>query len=135
MKRHYPAFLHGDEDIGVTFPDFPGCVTSGDSVDSACAAAAEALQFHIDGMVEEKLPIPTASRLGEVRRKAAECEEPAAVYLVEVTIPERAVRINVTIPDATLAEIDRVVRSIPGQTRSGFLADAAREYARRLRVA
>ena len=57
--RHYIALIHKDEDsdFGVSFPDFPGCITAGSSVQ-------EALALHIEGMNEDGLPIPEPSSAG-----------------------------------------------------------------------
>ncbi len=43
------ALLRKDpaSDFGVDFPDFPGCVTAGSTVDEAVAMAREALGGHI----------------------------------------------------------------------------------------
>ena len=43
----YVALLRKDEgsDYGVEFPDFPGCVTAGRSLDEARTMAAEALEL------------------------------------------------------------------------------------------
>jgi predicted RNase H-like HicB family nuclease len=48
-------------DFGVDFPDFPGCVTAGSTLDEARSMAEEALSFHIEGMLEDgdSLPEPT----------------------------------------------------------------------------
>jgi predicted RNase H-like HicB family nuclease len=48
----YIAYLHKDKnsDYGVSFPDFPGCVTAGSSLEDARSKAAEALAFHVAGM-------------------------------------------------------------------------------------
>ena len=48
----YIAYLHKDSksDYGVSFPDFPGCITAGSSLDEARRMAAEALAFHIAGL-------------------------------------------------------------------------------------
>ncbi len=60
MYQHYPAIIHKDRDSdhGVSFPDFPGCVSAGATVEEALQLAAEALQLHIDGMVEDGDPVP-----------------------------------------------------------------------------
>lgn len=49
------ALVHKDHksDFGVSFPDFPGCVTAGATLDEAKALAAEALALHFDGLVED----------------------------------------------------------------------------------
>ena len=42
----YVAFIHRDEaGFGVSFPDFPGCVSIGDTVEDAVCHGSEALAF------------------------------------------------------------------------------------------
>jgi predicted RNase H-like HicB family nuclease len=45
----YVALVHKDEgtSYGVSFPDVPGCVSAGDTLDEALANAAEALAGHL----------------------------------------------------------------------------------------
>ncbi len=64
----YIAFLHkdSDSDFGVSFPDFPGCVTAGTTLDEARQLAGEALALHIEGMNEDGETIPAPSSLDEV---------------------------------------------------------------------
>jgi len=66
--RTYIALIHKDaeSDYGVSFPDFPGCVTVGADVDEARVMAEEALAFHIEGMLEDGLAIPEPSTPGAV---------------------------------------------------------------------
>jgi predicted RNase H-like HicB family nuclease len=47
-----------DSDFGVSFPDFPGLVTAGRTLEEAKAMAEEALAFHIAGMEEDGEDIP-----------------------------------------------------------------------------
>ena len=56
--RHYIALLHkeADSDYGVSFPDLPGCVTAGKTLDEARANAEEALALHLAGMAEDGEP-------------------------------------------------------------------------------
>lgn len=126
-KQFYPAVLEKEPDsvYGVTFPDFPGCVSAGDTAEEALVNAHEALAGHVALMVQDGdlLPLPTA-----VEDVAADPGVTMiAVSVVGVTIPGRAKRINVTLDEALLEEIDTVAKN-----RSRFLADAARaELARR----
>jgi predicted RNase H-like HicB family nuclease len=50
----YIAIIHiePDADFGVSFPDFPGCITAGRTLDEAKDRAAEALTGHIEVMRE-----------------------------------------------------------------------------------
>jgi antitoxin HicB len=44
---HYIALIHKERDssYGVSFPDVPGVIAAGDSIDEAMQRAAEALEF------------------------------------------------------------------------------------------
>ncbi len=61
----YIAYLHKDRDsdFGVSFPDFPGCVTAGKTLEEARRMAAEALALHIEGMIEDGDAVPPSSNL------------------------------------------------------------------------
>jgi antitoxin HicB len=47
---HYVALIHKDRDsaYGVSFPDLPGVITAGDTIDEAMRNAADALEFAAD---------------------------------------------------------------------------------------
>lgn len=64
----YVALLRkeADSDFGVEFPDFPGCITAGVTLEDARSMATEALQFHTEGMMEDGDPIPEPSGLKNV---------------------------------------------------------------------
>jgi predicted RNase H-like HicB family nuclease len=53
------------EDAGANFsayvPDLPGCVATGSTVEETEQAIREAVQFHLDGLRSDSLPIPRAS--------------------------------------------------------------------------
>lgn len=40
-------------------PDLPGCVATGVTVEEAESQIREAIEFHLEGMREDGLPIPT----------------------------------------------------------------------------
>ena len=55
----YVSFIHRDDaGYGVSFPDFPGCVSVGDSLDDAVRRGCEALAFHVEGLRDDGEPIP-----------------------------------------------------------------------------
>ncbi|MEH1834471.1 MAG: type II toxin-antitoxin system HicB family antitoxin [Nostoc sp.] len=39
-------------------PDFPGCVAVGETLEEVKQMIAEAIEFHLEGMLEDGLPIP-----------------------------------------------------------------------------
>lgn len=60
----YPALFHYEENqVGVTFPDLPGCVTVSKDETDAIKCAKEALGLHIYGMEVDGEPIPTPSSI------------------------------------------------------------------------
>ena len=57
----YVAFIHRDDaGFGVSFPDFPGCVSIGDTVDDAVRRGGEALAFHVAGIYSDGRDDPGA---------------------------------------------------------------------------
>lgn len=49
----------GPTSFGAYMPDLPGCVAVADTVDELRVLIREAIVFHLDGMREDGLPIPT----------------------------------------------------------------------------
>ena len=60
MERTYLAFIHKDpgSSFGVTFPDFLGCTSGGDTFEEAREMAREALALHLEGMAADGEHIP-----------------------------------------------------------------------------
>ncbi len=101
-KYVYPAVLTYEEgyDIAVTFPDLPGCATSGTDEADAIKMAREALGGHLWCMENDNDEIPAASSV-----RSLEIEENEVIILVEVYMPSirlahesRAVTRTVTLP-------------------------------------
>jgi predicted RNase H-like HicB family nuclease len=128
---NYIAIVHKDSksEFGVSFPDFPGCITAGKNIDEAKDMAQEALTLHIHGMIEDGDRLPTPSKLEEIMADPDFAD--AAAYLV-VDIPDtkpRTVRVNITIPEMTLKQIDAAAKK-RGMSRSSFLVHAAQNAIR-----
>jgi predicted RNase H-like HicB family nuclease len=66
--HYYIAILKKDatSDSSVLFPDLPGVVTAGTTLDDARAMAEEALAFHIEGMIADGEAVPPPSSLDEI---------------------------------------------------------------------
>jgi predicted RNase H-like HicB family nuclease len=118
----YVALLrkHHGSDYGVDFPDFPGCITAGKTLEDARRMAAEAVHLHIQGMIEDGEAIPAPSPLDEIM--ADRHNRDAVAVLIDVAVRRPAVRVNTSLPSDLLEAIDRV-----SGNRSRFLAEAARE--------
>jgi predicted RNase H-like HicB family nuclease len=111
-----------DSDFGVDFPDFPGCITAGKTLEEAHRRAADALRFHIKGMLEDGEGIPEPSSLDEIMADSANAD--AVPFLV--TVPDtKTKRVNITLPQNDLEAIDDYARH-RNMSRSAFLLEAAK---------
>jgi predicted RNase H-like HicB family nuclease len=97
MANHI-AIVHKDpeSDFGVSFPDFPGCITAGANIDEAKDMAQDALALHIQGMLEDGEQLPAPSKLEEIMAD----------------------------PEMTLKQIDTAAKKC-GMSRSSFLVHTA----------
>lgn len=125
--RSYIALIHKDResDYGVSFPDFPGCVTAGGDLDEARGMAEEALAFHVDGMIEDGDPIPVPTPLETVMSKA-ENRDGVAIMVDLTPQPNEPVHLSITLPGKAIREIDALLAT-GGSTRSAFIAAATRK--------
>jgi predicted RNase H-like HicB family nuclease len=118
--RLFPALIHKDKDsdYGISFPDVPGCVSAGGTIEEAVILGTEALQFHLDGLREEGGALPVPSAIESVERG-----DSCAVVLIPAVAPSRARRINITMEENLVAAIDQAAGA---RNRSAFIAEAAR---------
>jgi predicted RNase H-like HicB family nuclease len=122
------ALIHEENGVfGASFPDFLGCTTVADSLDAIIPKAAEALAFHVEGLIEDG-PLPPARTLAQLRKDPVFREDSAGamIALVPYAPPARAARINITLDESLLERVDRAADAA-GETRSGYLAAAARQ--------
>jgi predicted RNase H-like HicB family nuclease len=120
----YIACLHKNRtsDFGVSFPDFPGCVTAGKTLEEARRMAPEALALHIEGMMEDGEEMPTPSTLDAL------ADDPtmtgAVAFLVAVQPPEdKTVRVNIAARRSQVEQIDARAKRF-GLSRSAYLIQA-----------
>ncbi len=123
----YIALVHKDKssDYGASFPDFPGCIAVASTLEELRTMADEALNFHVEGMKEDGDTVPEPSSLDDII-KVDDYRDAVAVLVINVPDGEGAtVRVNITLPEKTLAQIDRKAKAL-GLSRSRFLAKAAK---------
>ena len=98
----YPAIIERGDVKGfcVTFPDLPGCITEGDTIEEAFMMAKEALELHLFGIEEDNDPIPVPSTPDELS-----LPHNAILALVEAWMPlirskmaNQSVKKNCTVP-------------------------------------
>jgi predicted RNase H-like HicB family nuclease len=120
----YIAYLHKDKgsDYGVSFPDFPGCVTAGRTLEEARKLAVEALTLHLAGMAEDGDALPEASTLDALAKDPA--MKGAVAFLVSAEAPEKTVRVNITARESQIETIDKLARKA-GMTRSAYMVQSS----------
>lgn len=125
---HIVMLVHEESGaFGASFPDVPGATTVAGDLDTLYRKAAEMLAFHVAGMVEDGAEIPRVRTLDELRGDPAFQADSAGamVALVQVELPGRAVRVNISMEEGLLRRIDRAAEAT-GESRSAFLAQAAK---------
>lgn len=131
MKMRYVAFVHKDPDssYGISFPDFPGCISAGDTIEEAVANGTEALSFHVRGMVADGEAIPEPRSPDDIAKDPALVEEREGAFITLVPLVRdlgSTTRINVSLDLGLLEAIDGEARARK-QTRSAFIASAVRK--------
>lgn len=123
--RYYPAILERTADgLAVSFRDFPGLATHGETMEEAAAEAEAALALHIAGMAEDGDPIPEPTPI-ELIGRDPEVKE-AGRLLVRADLPGKSLRLNITMEEGLVNAIDAEAKR-RDTSRSGFLALAARK--------
>ncbi len=124
----FTVVLHTDDGIryGVCVPDLPGCFSAGDDLDGAIASAQEAIDLHVETLIEDGADIPIRA---SIATHQANPDYAGGVWAV-VDVPVEkyvgpAEMINITMPRLLLSRIDSYA-SAHGETCSGFLVQAAR---------
>ncbi len=119
---YYVGIIHRDEgtDYGISFPDFPGCVSAGETVETLKTNAEEALAGHIQLLAEDGGVIPSPSSIDAVMADP----DFADGMPVLVSAPDgrdETIRVNLTLRRSALASIDRNA-AMQGLSRSAYLA-------------
>lgn len=66
MKTKFAIIVEwGPNNYSAYAPDLPGCAATGNSVEETVRTMREAIQFHIDGMIEDGDPVPPSTSLCE----------------------------------------------------------------------
>lgn len=116
----YPALFHSNEDgtFTITYPDLPGCISEGRSLENAMYMAQSALTQWLEYLTEKKQEIPNASALKDINAAPGEFAN-----LIRVDVKDgRAVKRTVSIPKWM---DDKVTET--GLSLSRVLQDALKE--------
>lgn len=83
---NYPIAIHKEADsgYGVSVPDLPGCITVGSTIDEAMLMAREAIELHLEGMLEDGVDLPAPSLIEVLRQDPEFADAVWAVVAVQV---------------------------------------------------
>lgn len=126
----FPVYIFKEKGTGygVVVPGLPGCFSYGRTMEEALVNTHEAIELHLEGIVEDGHDIPeqesVESYLREIKAGGV-----AAVVNIDTSAYEKkqSERVNVTFPKALLSKIDKASERL-GTTRSGFLQKAAKSF-------
>ena len=96
MSYVYPAVFHANDDgsYTITYPDLPGCISEGKSLENAIYMAQSALSQWIEYLIDKNHVIPKATDLQNMTM-----EKDEFINLVRADVKDgRAVRRTVSIP-------------------------------------
>jgi len=118
----YPAIARRDAsgDYAAHFPDLPGVAAAGRTQADLLTRAREALRAHLERLAGEGETWPEPSAI-----ETLGVEPPASVLLVDASLDDAPVRVNISIGERLLKQMDEAAER-RGMTRSGFIAEAAR---------
>ena len=58
MRKYAIVIEHGENNLSAYVPDLPGCITTGKTVEEIESNILEAIELHLEGMMEDGDPIP-----------------------------------------------------------------------------
>lgn len=126
----YPVVIHKDpdSDYGVTVPDLPGCFSAGETLDEALVEVVEAIETHIEGLLQDEEPIPAPKSVEHHQQNPDFAAGVWAVVSVDLSkLSGKSKRVNITVPERLLAMMDKYAAD-HGETRSGLITQATMEY-------
>ena len=124
MSR-FPALIDGKKGAyGVTFPDLPGIVAMGKTIDEAMVNAEEALRDYVIEAEKDKEAIVPPSDLERVETQVGQ----TLVSIPLIRLAGKSVRRHMTLDEGVAAFIDSEARR-RGMTRTSYIEWMARRVA------
>ena len=136
-KMNFSVVIHSDDNsFGATVPDLPGCFSAGETLDEVLEDIQEAILCHIEGLLSDdaaegaplaaKIPFPLPIK---VHQKNKDFRDGIwAIVNVDLSqLSGKAKRVNITMPERILSQVDSFANQI-GESRSGLLVAAVMNY-------
>lgn len=90
MSSYFLGLIHKDPDTdyGISFPDVPGCISVGETLEEAISMGAEAIEGHIGLMKDRGYDLPSPRTYEQLRDdKEFQAEVADAIVVVPVPVP------------------------------------------------
>lgn len=129
MSRFVALVDQSEHAFGVVFPQLPGCVSMGETLDDAVSAATDALaEWIADAEAGGRRLEPEGLAETVMRPEVRQALDEGAVAILVPLLSEtgRSVRANLSLDAGLLQAIDEAAKE-RGLTRSSWLASAARK--------
>lgn len=65
MYRFLVIIEKGENNYGAYSPDLPGCIAVGDTLEEVEKNMQEAIEMHLEGMIEDHEPIPIPQSMAQ----------------------------------------------------------------------
>ena len=65
MKKFLIVIEKADNNYSAYSPDLPGCIAAGSTLEETEKNMYEAIEFHLEGLAEDNLPIPESTSVAE----------------------------------------------------------------------
>ena len=66
MRRYAIVVENAGSNLAAYVPDLPGCIAAAETKEEVVELIREAIEFHIEGLREEGLPVPRPSSSSEI---------------------------------------------------------------------
>ena len=85
MSASTVGIIHEEEGVfGISFPDFPGAISTGESIEDVVRKGAQMLAHHLNGMAEYKEELPSLRSFDQICADEPEWVEDGVAVAVPV---------------------------------------------------
>jgi predicted RNase H-like HicB family nuclease len=63
--RYAIVIEKANDNYSACAPDLPGCIATGETVEDVEAEIGEAIRMHLEGMLEDGIPVPQPTAIAE----------------------------------------------------------------------
>lgn len=91
MKAKFLIVIEkGATNFSAYSPDLPGCIATGKTVEKTVAEMSSAIEFHLEGMIENGDELPKSRSLNSYLLETDEISPDDIITSIEVEIPQLA---------------------------------------------